>query len=60
MTAQIFALVGAENAVMLARIFGALVIGALILLMLVTVYQNEWMTHACISAGTDRCPTLRV
>jgi putative Mg2+ transporter-C (MgtC) family protein len=68
MTGKILAYVGAENAVMLARIFGAVGIGALIgmertfhgrpagfrthalvcvaaaLLMLVTVYQNEWMT----------------
>jgi putative Mg2+ transporter-C (MgtC) family protein len=69
MTGKILAYVGTENAVMLARIFGSLFIGALIglersfhgrpagfrthalvcvasaLLMLVTVYQNEWMTH---------------
>ncbi|HWE20440.1 MAG TPA: MgtC/SapB family protein [Hyphomicrobiaceae bacterium] len=69
MTGKILAYVGIENAVMLARIFGSLVIGALIglersfhgrpagfrthalvcvasaLLMLVTVYQNEWMIH---------------
>src|SRR5262245_46970502 len=69
MTGKIFAYVGTENAVVLARIFGSLFIGALIglersfhgrpagfrthalvcvasaLLMLVTVYQNEWMTH---------------
>src|SRR5262245_65584373 len=69
MIAKLTAFVGIENAVMLARIFGALVIGALIglersfhgrpagfrthalvcvasaLLMLVTVYQNEWMTQ---------------
>ena len=69
MTSKILAFVGAENAVMIARILGALAIGALIglersfhgrpagfrthalvcvasaLLMLVTVYQNEWMTH---------------
>jgi putative Mg2+ transporter-C (MgtC) family protein len=65
---------GTENAVMLARIFGALVIGAMIglersfhgrpagfrthalvcvasaLLMLVTVYQNEWMTQVALEA----------
>jgi putative Mg2+ transporter-C (MgtC) family protein len=69
MTEEILAAVGAANAVMLARILGALAIGALIglersfhgrpagfrthalvcvasaLLMLVTVYQNEWMTQ---------------
>ncbi len=74
MTAQIFAFVGVENGVMLARIVGALLIGALIglersfhgrpagfrthalvcvasaLLMLVTVYQNEWMTHVTLEA----------
>jgi putative Mg2+ transporter-C (MgtC) family protein len=66
--------VGTENAVMLARIFGAVAIGALIglersfhgrpagfrthalvcvasaLLMLVTVYQNEWMTQVALEA----------
>jgi putative Mg2+ transporter-C (MgtC) family protein len=69
MTERFLSFVGTENAVMLARIGGALVIGALIglersfhgrpagfrthalvcvasaLLMLVTVYQNEWMTQ---------------
>jgi putative Mg2+ transporter-C (MgtC) family protein len=69
MIAKILGAVGAENAVMLARILGAMAIGALIglersfhgrpagfrthalvcvasaLLMLVTVYQNEWMTQ---------------
>jgi putative Mg2+ transporter-C (MgtC) family protein len=74
MTGKILAYVGPENAVMLARIFGALCIGALIglersfhgrpagfrthalvsvasaLLMLVTVYQNEWMTHLTMDA----------
>jgi putative Mg2+ transporter-C (MgtC) family protein len=74
MTGSILAFVGTENAVMLARIFGALVIGALIglersfhgrpagfrthalvcvasaLLMLVTVYQNEWMTQLALEA----------
>jgi putative Mg2+ transporter-C (MgtC) family protein len=74
MTARIAAFIGAENAVMLARIVGALVIGALIglersfhgrpagfrthalvcvasaLLMLVTVYQNEWMTQVALEA----------
>jgi putative Mg2+ transporter-C (MgtC) family protein len=69
MTTKLLALVGVENAVMMGRIVGALVIGALIglersfhgrpagfrthalvcvasaLLMLITVYQNEWMTH---------------
>jgi putative Mg2+ transporter-C (MgtC) family protein len=74
MTGKILAYVGAENAVMLARIFGALFIGALIglersfhgrpagfrthalvsvasaLLMLVTVYQNEWMTQVALEA----------
>jgi putative Mg2+ transporter-C (MgtC) family protein len=74
MTGKILAYVGAENAVMLARILGALLIGALIglersfhgrpagfrthalvcvasaLLMLVTVYQNEWMTQVALEA----------
>jgi putative Mg2+ transporter-C (MgtC) family protein len=74
MTGKILAYVGAENAVMLARIFGAVGIGALIglertfhgrpagfrthalvcvasaLLMLVTVYQNEWMTQVALEA----------
>ena len=74
MRATILAYVGAENAVMLARILGALAIGALIglersfhgrpagfrthalvcvasaLLMLVTVYQNEWMTQLALEA----------
>ena len=74
MTGRIVALVGVENAVMIARIAGALVIGALIglersfhgrpagfrthalvcvasaLLMLVTVYQNEWMTQVALEA----------
>src|SRR5262245_44102633 len=74
MRATILAYVGTENAVMLARIFGALGIGALIglersfhgrpagfrthalvcvasaLLMLVTVYQNEWMTQVALEA----------
>jgi putative Mg2+ transporter-C (MgtC) family protein len=69
-----FALMSVENLVMLARISGALVIGALIgmertlrgrpagfrthalvcvasaLLMLVTVYQNEWMTQVALEA----------
>jgi putative Mg2+ transporter-C (MgtC) family protein len=71
---KMLALVGAENAVMLARIAGATAIGALIglertfhgrpagfrthalvcvasaLLMLVTVYQNEWMTQVAPEA----------
>jgi putative Mg2+ transporter-C (MgtC) family protein len=74
MVTQIYALIGPENAVMLARIVGALAIGALIglersfhgrpagfrthalvcvasaLLMLVTVYQNEWMTEVALEA----------
>jgi len=74
MTAKFAAFIGAENAVMLARIVGALAIGALIglersfhgrpagfrthalvcvasaLLMLVTVYQNEWMTQVALEA----------
>jgi putative Mg2+ transporter-C (MgtC) family protein len=74
MIARILDIVGAENAVMLGRIFGALLVGALIglersfhgrpagfrthalvcvasaLLMLVTVYQNEWMTHVAMDA----------
>jgi putative Mg2+ transporter-C (MgtC) family protein len=74
MSGKILAHVGIENAVMLARIFGALAIGALIgmersfhgrpagfrthalvcvasaLLMLVTVYQSEWMTHVAQEA----------
>jgi putative Mg2+ transporter-C (MgtC) family protein len=74
MTNKFVAYVGMENAVMLARIFGALGIGALIglersfhgrpagfrthalvciasaLLMLVTVYQNEWMTQVALEA----------
>ena len=74
MTGKILAYFGAENAVMLARIFGAVGIGALIgmertfhgrpagfrthalvcvasaLLMLVTVYQNEWMTQVALEA----------
>jgi putative Mg2+ transporter-C (MgtC) family protein len=74
MTRDLLAFVGAENAVMLARICGALVIGALIglersfhgrpagfrthalvcvasaLLMLVTVYQSEWMTQVALEA----------
>jgi putative Mg2+ transporter-C (MgtC) family protein len=74
MTAKLLAYVGHENAVMLARILGALAIGALIglersfhgrpagfrthalvcvasaLLMLVTVYQNEWMTQVALEA----------
>jgi putative Mg2+ transporter-C (MgtC) family protein len=74
MTGTVVAYVGAENAVMLARIFGALLVGALIglersfhgrpagfrthalvcvasaLLMLVTVYQNEWMTQVALEA----------
>jgi putative Mg2+ transporter-C (MgtC) family protein len=74
MTAKLLAYIGSENAVMLARIFGALVIGAMIglersfhgrpagfrthalvcvasaLLMLVTVYQNEWMTQVALEA----------
>jgi putative Mg2+ transporter-C (MgtC) family protein len=74
MTGTTLAYVGTENAVMLARIFGALAIGALIglersfhgrpagfrthalvciasaLLMLVTVYQNEWMTQVALEA----------
>jgi len=71
---KLLAYVGPENAVMLARIAGALAIGALIglersfhgrpagfrthalvcvasaLLMLVTVYQNEWMTQVAPEA----------
>jgi putative Mg2+ transporter-C (MgtC) family protein len=71
---KILAYVGHDNAVMLARILGALVIGALIglersfhgrpagfrthalvciasaLLMMVTVYQNEWMTQLALEA----------
>ncbi len=74
MIAKLTAIVGNENAVMLGRIFGALLIGALIglersfhgrpagfrthalvcvasaLLMLVTVYQNEWMTQLALEA----------
>ena len=74
MTGQLLTYVGNENAVMLARIFGAVAIGALIglersfhgrpagfrthalvsvasaLLMLVTVYQNEWMTQVSLEA----------
>jgi putative Mg2+ transporter-C (MgtC) family protein len=74
MTAQAFAFIGTDNAVMLGRIFGALAIGALIglersfhgrpagfrthalvcvasaLLMLVTVYQSEWMTQVAPEA----------
>jgi putative Mg2+ transporter-C (MgtC) family protein len=74
MTAKIIAYLGAENAVMLARIAGSLAIGAMIglersfhgrpagfrthalvcvasaLLMLVTVYQNEWMTQLALEA----------
>jgi putative Mg2+ transporter-C (MgtC) family protein len=74
MTAQIFAFIGTEGAVILARILGALVIGALIglertfhgrpagfrthalvciasaLLMLATVYQNQWMTQVAPEA----------
>jgi putative Mg2+ transporter-C (MgtC) family protein len=74
MTGKILAYIGPENAVMLARIFGAVGIGALIglersfhgrpagfrthalvcvasaLLMLVTVYQNEWMTQVALEA----------
>jgi putative Mg2+ transporter-C (MgtC) family protein len=74
MIVKTVALVGAEDAVMLARIFGAVAIGALIglertfharpagfrthalvcaasaLLMLVTVYQSEWMTRVAPEA----------
>jgi putative Mg2+ transporter-C (MgtC) family protein len=74
MSEQPLASVGAENAVMLVRIVGAVAIGALIgmertfharpagfrthalvcaasaLLMLVTVYQNEWMTQVAPEA----------
>ena len=74
MSGKILAYVGAENAVMVARIVGALIVGALIglersfharpagfrthalvcvasaLLMLVTVYQNEWMTQVAMEA----------
>ena len=74
MTAKLLTYIGQENAVMLARIFGAVAIGALIglersfhgrpagfrthalvsvasaLLMLVTVYQNEWMTQVSLEA----------
>jgi len=74
MVTKALAYIGTENAVMLARIFGALVIGALIglersfhgrpagfrthalvcvasaLLMLVTVYQSEWMTQLALEA----------
>ncbi len=71
---QVNALIGHELAVMILRIIGALIIGALIgaersfhgrpagfrthalvcvasaLLMLVTVYQNEWMTQVALDA----------
>jgi len=74
MVTKALAYVGVENAVMVARIFGALIVGALIglersfhgrpagfrthalvcvasaLLMLVTVYQNEWMTQVATEA----------
>jgi putative Mg2+ transporter-C (MgtC) family protein len=74
MSGKFLAYVGVENAVMVARIAGALVVGALIglersfharpagfrthalvcvasaLLMLVTVYQNEWMTQVATEA----------
>ena len=74
MGAMLWALVSGDDGVIVARILGALVIGAVIglersfhgrpagfrthalvcvassLLMLVTVYQGEWMTHVTIDA----------
>ena len=83
MGAMLWALVSGDDGVIVARIFGALVIGAVIglersfhgrpagfrthalvcvasaLLMLVTVYQNEWMTHVATTPSAPTPPAWR-